>query len=281
MSMSERARLARVPQPEPGLNCPRCDSTNTKFCYFNNYSLTQPRHFCRACRRYWTRGGALRNVPVGGGYRRHAKRSTKPKTTAAGAAAGAAGTSSANSTTPSSATTCTGSATAGVPPGMQYSMFSNSAPPQGRFADSFDPASLGLSFPARLLFADNGAYAANGGHHHQGNGMEQWAAAQMQSFPFLHAMDHQMAGNPPPTTMAAMQGMFHLGLQSGGGGGNREDGGDNQFHNHASTPAAKRDHHQQQQQQQDYPSSRGMYGDVVNGGGGFNFYSSASNAAGN
>ncbi|CAA6669373.1 unnamed protein product [Spirodela intermedia] len=43
----------------------------TKFCYFNNYSLLQPRHFCKACRRYWTRGGALRNVPVGGGCRRN------------------------------------------------------------------------------------------------------------------------------------------------------------------------------------------------------------------
>ncbi|KAF2318765.1 hypothetical protein GH714_010542 [Hevea brasiliensis] len=32
-------------------------------CYFNNYSLTQPRHFCKTCRRYWTRGGALRSVP--------------------------------------------------------------------------------------------------------------------------------------------------------------------------------------------------------------------------
>ncbi|RLN25085.1 dof zinc finger protein DOF1.7 [Panicum miliaceum] len=29
-----------------------------------------PRYFCRACRRYWTRGGALRNVPVGGGTRK-------------------------------------------------------------------------------------------------------------------------------------------------------------------------------------------------------------------
>uniref|UniRef100_A0A803LLJ6 Dof-type domain-containing protein n=1 Tax=Chenopodium quinoa TaxID=63459 RepID=A0A803LLJ6_CHEQI len=46
------------------LRCPRCDSTNTKFCYYNNYSLTQPRHFCKACKRYWTRGGTLRNVPT-------------------------------------------------------------------------------------------------------------------------------------------------------------------------------------------------------------------------
>ncbi|KAJ4834443.1 hypothetical protein Tsubulata_007891 [Turnera subulata] len=72
-SMADRARLAKIPQPEAALKCPRCESTNTKFCYFNNYSLSQPRHFCKTCRRYWTRGGALRNVPVGGGCRRNKK----------------------------------------------------------------------------------------------------------------------------------------------------------------------------------------------------------------
>ncbi|KAI3819708.1 hypothetical protein L1987_13556 [Smallanthus sonchifolius] len=77
-SMVEQARITKLPLPEPGLNCPRCDSTNTKFCYFNNYSLTQPRHFCKTCRRYWTRGGALRNVPVGGGCRRN-KRNSKSR----------------------------------------------------------------------------------------------------------------------------------------------------------------------------------------------------------
>ncbi|XP_031399171.1 dof zinc finger protein DOF5.1-like isoform X2 [Punica granatum] len=70
-SMADRARLANIPMPEGPLKCPRCESTNTKFCYFNNYSLSQPRHFCKTCRRYWTRGGALRNVPVGGGCRRN------------------------------------------------------------------------------------------------------------------------------------------------------------------------------------------------------------------
>ncbi|XP_034680099.1 dof zinc finger protein DOF3.5-like [Vitis riparia] len=30
-------------------NCPRCGSSNTKFCYYNNYSLTQPRYFCKGC----------------------------------------------------------------------------------------------------------------------------------------------------------------------------------------------------------------------------------------
>lgn len=63
------------PQKDQALNCPRCNSINTKFCYYNNYSLTQPRYFCKTCRRYWTEGGSLRNVPVGGGSRKN-KRSS-------------------------------------------------------------------------------------------------------------------------------------------------------------------------------------------------------------
>ncbi|XP_021641184.2 dof zinc finger protein DOF1.2 [Hevea brasiliensis] len=58
------------PQVEVAPNCPRCASSNTKFCYYNNYSLSQPRYFCKGCRRYWTKGGSLRNVPVGGGCRK-------------------------------------------------------------------------------------------------------------------------------------------------------------------------------------------------------------------
>ncbi|XP_047944722.1 dof zinc finger protein DOF3.4-like [Salvia hispanica] len=57
------------------LACPRCDSTNTKFCYYNNYNFSQPRHFCKACRRYWTRGGTLRDIPVGGGTRKRSRTS--------------------------------------------------------------------------------------------------------------------------------------------------------------------------------------------------------------
>ncbi|PSS30767.1 Dof zinc finger protein like [Actinidia chinensis var. chinensis] len=71
--------LSPSPSPSPSssssaqenLRCPRCDSSNTKFCYYNNYNLTQPRHFCKTCRRYWTKGGALRNVPIGGGCRKN------------------------------------------------------------------------------------------------------------------------------------------------------------------------------------------------------------------
>lgn len=59
------------PEKEQAINCPRCNSTNTKFCYYNNYSLSQPRYFCKTCRRYWTEGGSLRNVPVGGGSRKN------------------------------------------------------------------------------------------------------------------------------------------------------------------------------------------------------------------
>lgn len=80
-------------QPE-SLKCPRCDSSNTKFCYYNNYNKLQPRHFCRACKRHWTKGGTLRNVPVGGG--RKNKRVRKPTTTTTTTAT----TTSTNCTTP-------------------------------------------------------------------------------------------------------------------------------------------------------------------------------------
>ncbi|XP_057450020.1 dof zinc finger protein DOF3.5-like [Lotus japonicus] len=67
----ERSSSSRwKPHIEVAPNCPRCASTNTKFCYYNNYSLSQPRYFCKGCRRYWTKGGSLRNVPVGGGCRK-------------------------------------------------------------------------------------------------------------------------------------------------------------------------------------------------------------------
>ncbi|KAL6509830.1 hypothetical protein OROGR_022318 [Orobanche gracilis] len=76
-----RTVMLRLPVPPGKLSCPRCDSTNTKFCYYNNYNLSQPRHFCRACRRYWTRGGSLRNIPFGGGTRKTASSSNKRRRT--------------------------------------------------------------------------------------------------------------------------------------------------------------------------------------------------------
>ncbi|WOL10040.1 dof zinc finger protein DOF4.6 isoform X2 [Canna indica] len=88
-------RRAR-PQKEQALNCPRCNSINTKFCYYNNYSLTQPRYFCKTCRRYWTEGGSLRNVPVGGGSRKNKRSSfsSSSSSTATSSTAAAATTTS-------------------------------------------------------------------------------------------------------------------------------------------------------------------------------------------
>ncbi|KAK2968463.1 hypothetical protein RJ640_030074 [Escallonia rubra] len=69
--VNQKRRVKPPPENQPQQQkCPRCDSVNTKFCYYNNYSLTQPRYFCKTCRRYWTQGGTLRNVPVGGGCRK-------------------------------------------------------------------------------------------------------------------------------------------------------------------------------------------------------------------
>eukprot|EP00249_Psilotum_nudum_P020283 c27637_g1_i1 orf=790-2559(+) len=68
---NEHAGQDQLPKkPEKPLPCPRCESLDTKFCYFNNYNINQPRHFCRKCQRYWTAGGTLRNVPVGAGRRK-------------------------------------------------------------------------------------------------------------------------------------------------------------------------------------------------------------------
>ncbi|KAL3647017.1 hypothetical protein CASFOL_007985 [Castilleja foliolosa] len=70
------------PHKEQALNCPRCNSTNTKFCYYNNYSLSQPRYFCKTCRRYWTEGGSLRTIPVGGGSRKNKRSSSSSSSSA-------------------------------------------------------------------------------------------------------------------------------------------------------------------------------------------------------
>ncbi|XP_068665043.1 cyclic dof factor 4-like [Aristolochia californica] len=65
-----RNDLTGEKMPNKALPCPRCKSTETKFCYFNNYNVNQPRHFCKGCQRYWTAGGTLRNVPFGAGRRK-------------------------------------------------------------------------------------------------------------------------------------------------------------------------------------------------------------------
>lgn len=49
---------------QPAEKCPRCDSVDTRFAYFNNMKESQPRYFCKGCKRLWTKGGKLRDVPV-------------------------------------------------------------------------------------------------------------------------------------------------------------------------------------------------------------------------
>ncbi|WVZ86758.1 hypothetical protein U9M48_033494 [Paspalum notatum var. saurae] len=107
-STERRAR----PQKEKALNCPRCNSTNTKFCYYNNYSLQQPRYFCKTCRRYWTEGGSLRNVPVGGGSRKN-KRSSSSSSSAAAS-------TSASVTTSSSMASCAAAGAASKNPKLAH-----------------------------------------------------------------------------------------------------------------------------------------------------------------
>ncbi|XP_039798924.1 dof zinc finger protein DOF3.6-like isoform X4 [Panicum virgatum] len=265
ISMAERARLARIPLPEPGLKCPRCESTNTKFCYFNNYSLSQPRHFCRACRRYWTRGGALRNVPVGGGYRRHAKRA-KPK--AASAAASGTASAATAALAPAGSTSSAACTTTNVPALPGPAMLGGNLsmlPPLLRLAD-FDAMSLGSSFSGMgKPFLDGaGGYSVGGG---SGPGLEQWRVQQMQSFPFLHAMDQGPLG--PPLAMTMAPGMFQLGLDSGdgrgGGGGAGGENGSGELH----VMQAKREGG-------GYPA-RGIYGDHHLAAAGYASYS--NNAA--
>jgi hypothetical protein len=85
---AKEAEEEPAPAPAPGGDpCPRCGSRDTKFCYYNNYNTSQPRHFCKSCRRYWTKGGSLRNVPVGGGTRKSGSSSSATATpTSTGAA---------------------------------------------------------------------------------------------------------------------------------------------------------------------------------------------------
>jgi hypothetical protein len=186
--MTERARLAKIPQPEPGLKCPRCESTNTKFCYFNNYSLSQPRHFCKACRRYWTRGGALRNVPVGGGCRRNKRsKSSKSSSSSAASASATGGTSS------SAASTTTGGSSAAaaiMPPQGQLPFMASLHHHLG--GDHYSTGASRLGFPGLSSQLDPVDYQLGAG---TAIGLEQWRLPQIQQqFHFLSRPD----AVPPP-----------------------------------------------------------------------------------
>ncbi|XP_052146408.1 dof zinc finger protein DOF2.4-like isoform X1 [Oryza glaberrima] len=195
-SMTERARLAKIPQPEPGLKCPRCESTNTKFCYFNNYSLSQPRHFCKTCRRYWTRGGALRNVPVGGGCRRN-KRTKSSKssssTSAAGSASATGGTSSSTSSTATGGSSSAAAAAAMMPPQAQLPFLASLHHPLGG-GDHYSSGASRLGFPGLSSLDPVDYQLGGGGAAAAAIGLEQWRLPQIQQFPFLSRNDAM----PPP-----------------------------------------------------------------------------------
>ncbi|KAE7996796.1 hypothetical protein FH972_001487 [Carpinus fangiana] len=208
-SMADRARQAKIPQPEATLKCPRCESTNTKFCYFNNYSLTQPRHFCKTCRRYWTRGGALRNVPVGGGCRRNkrSKSSSRSKSPATAEIS--------TSTVSSSGCAATHDMLGHLPPPPPNLSF---LPPLHHLTD-YASGDLGLNFggypPPGAATGGDVQYqigaSSSGGRSFLSTGFaEQWRlqqVQQVQQFPFLANLEapiglfqYDQGGNvePPP-----------------------------------------------------------------------------------
>ncbi|XP_043698555.1 dof zinc finger protein DOF2.4-like [Telopea speciosissima] len=232
-SMADRARLVKLPQPEAALKCPRCESTNTKFCYFNNYSLSQPRHFCKSCRRYWTRGGALRSVPVGGGCRRN-KKSSK----------GSSCSSSSSSSSKSSALSAAVNPQTGSPVGTTSSAIaSNSCCTTSDVMSHINIAPplppLQLPFLASLHLSDYGAadighnfggiQAATGGDMEfqigsnssggggggatifSAGGTEQWRLQQVQQFPFLTGL------GPPPSLYPFEGGEGGGGVEAPGG----------------------------------------------------------------
>ncbi|KAJ1688545.1 hypothetical protein LUZ63_019935 [Rhynchospora breviuscula] len=210
-SMSERARIAKIPQPEPGLKCPRCESTNTKFCYFNNYSLTQPRHFCKACRRYWTRGGALRNVPVGGGCRRN-KRSKSSASSSKSASSAAAHRQDGTSSTSSTATGGGSSCGSTIPSSLfaTQSQLPFMASLHG-LSDYPSASNLGLGFPGIQSLEPVEYQLGSGGPC---VGLEHWRLPQIQQFPLLGRVEASSA----PAAAQSGQGLYQFDNQASGDG---------------------------------------------------------------
>lgn len=182
-SMADRARLAKLPQPEQALKCPRCDSLNTKFCYFNNYSLSQPRHFCKTCRRYWTRGGALRNIPVGGGCRRN-KRSKS-----AGSGTPSKSQTSTDLASSSTSTMVTNSSLPLIHSASQLPfMASLHMQPLSTTGGDYTSTNIGLNFAGLTQPIDAENYQV--GSLSSSVGMEQWRIQQIQQFPFFGGLEN-------------------------------------------------------------------------------------------
>ncbi|KAA8518891.1 hypothetical protein F0562_016335 [Nyssa sinensis] len=191
-SLADRARMANIPMPEAALKCPRCESTNTKFCYFNNYSLTQPRHFCKTCRRYWTRGGALRNVPVGGGCRRNKKSkgsSSKSPASSSDRQMAAASTSAVSSSGGGTANIL--GLTPQIPP-LRFMAPLHQLTDYGA-GDIGLNYSTGISAPVMATSDINfqiGSSSLGGGSYLSAGGIEHWRLQQTQ-IPLLAGMDMQ------------------------------------------------------------------------------------------
>ncbi|XP_059427873.1 dof zinc finger protein DOF5.1-like [Corylus avellana] len=192
-SMADRARMANMPMPEAALKCPRCDSTNTKFCYFNNYSLTQPRHFCKTCRRYWTRGGALRNVPVGGGCRRNKRSKGSSSKSPASSADRQSGSAGSTSSIPSNSGTAD---MIGLSPQLRFMA------PLHQLTHDFSATDIGLNYGMNygaisapmgvagdLSFQIGSGGGGDGGSLLSAAGVEHWRLQQTQQFPFLGGLD--------------------------------------------------------------------------------------------
>lgn len=191
--MADRARMAKIPQPEVALKCPRCESTNTKFCYYNNYSLSQPRHYCKACRRYWTRGGALRNVPVGGGCRRNkkSKSSNSNNNTSKSTSVSANNKQMGSSSSSENNNNMLGN----LPQQMPQSPFMASLQ---NFTGQYNMGNLGLSFGAQTTpdvgFHQMGSNSS-GGMHQFSQMFDQAPMGTSNLYQF-----HQNEGVEPPTT---------------------------------------------------------------------------------
>ncbi|CAK9185292.1 unnamed protein product [Ilex paraguariensis] len=192
--MADRARMANIPMPEAALKCPRCESTNTKFCYFNNYSLTQPRHFCKTCRRYWTRGGALRSVPVGGGCRRN-KRS---KASSSKSPAGSSDHQSNSGSTTIVSSTSGPANILGLTPQIPSLRF---MAPFSQLSADYGAGDIGLNYEGisapvaatnEMNFQMGTNFLGGGGgvaSFLSAGGIEQWRLQPPQQFSFLGGMD--------------------------------------------------------------------------------------------
>lgn len=184
------------PHNHQALKCPRCDSLNTKFCYYNNYNLSQPRHYCKSCRRYWTKGGVLRSVPVGGGCRKN-KRS-KAKNTASDApreskSNAQSSSSESSSLTAAAAATASASATATTPTSAGTAAAEEGSAPSYTTSDS----SIFYNFPDARFSDVNPRSNSNFDHqplvnHSSTDG--QIFSTEMGSFTTLMTSSEEMMG---------------------------------------------------------------------------------------